>query len=133
MSRTLSSSASAASVSSHGDSLGLLLHILEELDGAGQLPAIDGLCGLAGVLEGNSQVGAASASRLRGLDLSGSVSNLKSRKFRRQPIVQDPDISPLLNMGISGVVRKEPVSKRSGKTVQRCIRGFACDESGCCD
>lgn len=54
--RTLSGSANAASISSHGDGLGLLLHVLEELDGAGQLPAIDGLGGLAGVLEGNSEV-----------------------------------------------------------------------------
>ena len=82
MNRTLSSSAGAASVSSHGDGLGLLLDVLEELDGAGQLPAIDGLSGLAGVLERNSEVGTAGTSRLRGLDLGGSVSNLQTRKPR---------------------------------------------------
>ncbi|KAK5627297.1 hypothetical protein RRF57_003012 [Xylaria bambusicola] len=87
LSRTLGSSAGAASVSSHGDGLSLLLDVLEELDGPGQLPAIDGLSGLAGVLEGNSEVGTAGASRLRGLDLSGSVSNLYSKKAVVSPSI----------------------------------------------
>jgi hypothetical protein len=102
----LSGSAGAASISSHGDGLGLLLDILEELDGAGQLPAIDGLGGLAGVLEGNSEVGTAGASRLRGLDLGGSVSNLQSKKVAVSPTSNIP--SPTCPTSIiSGIVRVE--------------------------
>ena len=62
--RTLSSSASAAGVAAHGDSLLLLLDVLEELDGALQLPAVDGLGSLPGILEGNAEVGTAGAGRL---------------------------------------------------------------------
>lgn len=74
--RTLSSAANGASVAAHGDSLRLLLDVLKELDGALQLPAVDGLGGLAGVLEGHSEVGTAGAGRLGGSDLGGSVPNL---------------------------------------------------------
>ena len=76
--RTLGSSAGAASISSHGDSLSLLLDVLEELDGTSQLPAIDSLGGLPGVLEGDSQVGAAGASRpiLGALSVGGQTINL---------------------------------------------------------
>lgn len=94
--RTLGGSAGAAGISSHGDGLDVLLHILEELDGALKLPAVDGLGGLAGVLEGNSEVGAAGAGRLLGEDLLGSVSDLngfrrrenvsRTRSFRREGI-----------------------------------------------
>lgn len=59
--RTLSGPANAASISSEGDGLLVLLDVLEELDGTGQLPAIDGLGGFARVLEGNSQVSTAGA------------------------------------------------------------------------
>lgn len=74
--RTLSGAASAAGVSAHGDSLLVLLDVLEEGDGAGQLPAVDGLGGLTGVLERDTQVLAAGASRLGGRNLGGGVSNL---------------------------------------------------------
>jgi hypothetical protein len=71
----LGGAASGAGVSSHGDGLLVLLDVLEEGNSALKLPAVDGLGGLAGVLEGHSEVGTAGAGRLRGLDLGGSVSN----------------------------------------------------------
>jgi len=71
----LGGAASAAGISSHGDSLLLLLDVLEEGDGTLKLPTVDGLGGLASVLERHSEVGTAGAGRLRGLDLGGSVSN----------------------------------------------------------
>ena len=55
----------------------MLLDVLEELDGAVQLPAVDGLGGLPGVLEGDTQVSTAGAGRLGALDLGGGVSNLR--------------------------------------------------------
>lgn len=79
-SRTLGSAADGATVAAHGDSLALLLDVLEELDGALELPAVDGLGGLAGVLEGHTQVGTAGAGRLGGNDLGGSVPNLFGAK-----------------------------------------------------
>lgn len=59
--RTLGGSADAASVSSESNGLLVLLDVLEELDSAVQLPAVDGLGGLPGVLEGDSQVSTAGA------------------------------------------------------------------------
>lgn len=79
-SRTLGGAASAASISSHGDGLLVLLDVLEEGNSALKLPAVDGLGGLASVLERHSEVGTAGAGRLRGLDLGGSVSNLYEKK-----------------------------------------------------
>lgn len=76
-SRTLSGPADAAAVASHGDGLLLLADVLEELLGTGELPAVDGLRGLAGVLERNTEVRPAGASRLRRGDLSCSVPDLK--------------------------------------------------------
>ena len=73
---TLGGAAGAAGVSAHGDGLLVLLHVLEEGNGTLELPAVDGLGGLAGVLEGDTEVGTAGAGRLRGLDLSRGVSNL---------------------------------------------------------
>lgn len=52
------------------------LDVLEESDGALELPAVDGLGGLAGVLERAAEVGTAGAGRLRGLDLGGGVTDL---------------------------------------------------------
>lgn len=74
--RTLGGSADAASVSSERNGLLVLLDVLEELEGAGQLPAIDGLGGFPGVLERNSQVSTAGAGGLSALDLGSGVSNL---------------------------------------------------------
>lgn len=75
--RTLGGPTGAPSISSHGNSLFLLLHVFEKLDGTGELPSVDGLGGLSRVLEGSSEVGATCASRLGGRDLGGSVSNLE--------------------------------------------------------
>lgn len=74
--RTLRSTADGVSVAAEGDDLLLLLDVLKELDGALQLPAVDGLGGLAGVLERNTEVGTAGLGRLGGRDLGGSVANL---------------------------------------------------------
>lgn len=54
----------------------MLLDVLEELDSTLELPAIDGLGGLTGVLEGHTEVGTAGASRLRRVDFGGSVADL---------------------------------------------------------
>lgn len=74
--RTLSSAAGTTGVAAHGDSLGVVLDVLEELDGTLELPAVDGLGGLAGVLERNTEVGTAGAGRLGGQNLSRGVSDL---------------------------------------------------------
>lgn len=79
---TLSSSTGAAGISSHGDGLLVLLDVLEEGHGALELPAIDGLGGLAGVLEGHTKVSTAGAGRLRGLDLGRGVSDLENETSR---------------------------------------------------
>jgi len=63
MYRTLSASTSAASISSHRDSLLQFGDILEVLDGAVDFPASDGGSGLAGVLEADTQVTSTAASR----------------------------------------------------------------------
>lgn len=73
MPRTLSGAASAASISSHGDRLLVLLDVLEELDGAVELPAVDGLRRLAGVLVRDTEVGAPSAGALAVVDGSCCV------------------------------------------------------------
>lgn len=75
--RTLSSPADAAAVASHGDGLNLGDNVLEELLSPLELPAIDGLGGLAGVLERNTEVRPAGASRLRRGNLSRCVPSLK--------------------------------------------------------
>jgi hypothetical protein len=71
---TLGTSASAAGISSHGDSLLLLLDVLEELDRALELPAVDGLGGFSGVLEGDSEVRAAGLGRFARMDARRGVS-----------------------------------------------------------
>ncbi len=73
---TLSGATGSTSESSHGDSLLVLLNVLEELHGALELPAVDSLCGLASVLERNTEIGTAGASGLRRVDFGGSVANL---------------------------------------------------------
>jgi hypothetical protein len=52
------------------------LDVLEVLEGAGDLPAVDGLGSLAGVLERNTKVGTASAGGLSRLDFGGGVTDL---------------------------------------------------------
>lgn len=74
----MSSAASTTGVAAHGDGLLVLLDILEESKGALELPAVDGLGGLASVLERNTEVGTAGAGRLGGLNFLGGVTNLQS-------------------------------------------------------
>lgn len=62
--RTLGSTASAPGISPHRHGLALVLHVLEVGEGALELPAVDGLSGLAGVFEGYTQVAAARAGGL---------------------------------------------------------------------
>lgn len=73
----LGGAADGAGVAAEGDGLLLLGDVLEEGDGALELPAVDGLGGLTGVLEGHTEVGTARAGRLRGGDLLSGVANLK--------------------------------------------------------
>ena len=74
--RTLGSTASAPGISPHGDGLGVVLDVLKVCDGAGELPAIDGLSGLARVLEGDAEVGASCACGLAAVDVFGCVADL---------------------------------------------------------
>lgn len=76
-SRTLGGAAGATSVAAHGDSLLLLKNVLEELLSTLELPAVDGLGGLTGVLERNTEVRAARAGGLSRGNLSRSVPNLR--------------------------------------------------------
>lgn len=73
----LGGAASAPGITSHGDSLGVVLDVLEVLDGTGDLPAVDGLSGLTGVLERDTEVGTASAGALGVLDFGSGVTDLK--------------------------------------------------------
>lgn len=77
---TLCAAAGGTGVPPHGNGLGLLLDVLEVLEGALKLPAVDGLGGLPGVLEGDAEVGAASASALSGLNVGGSVADLEMQQ-----------------------------------------------------
>ena len=54
----------------------MALDVLEVLEGTGDLPAVDGLGSLAGVLERNTEVGTASAGGLGRLDFGGGVADL---------------------------------------------------------
>lgn len=103
-SRTLGSAADGAAVAAHGDGLALLLDVLEELDSALELPAVDGLGGLAGVLEGHTQVGTAGAGRLGRNDLGGSVPNLFGAKKEQSQLFassQTATIAILISISIS--------------------------------
>lgn len=80
--RTLGSPADGTSVAPHGNGLLLVDDVLEEGLGALELPAIDRLGSLAGVLEGNAEVRPAGASRLGRRNLSRCVPNLKATETR---------------------------------------------------
>jgi len=71
----LSSASSAASVPPHGNGFLVLQDISEVGERAVELPAVDGLGGLAGVLEGNAEVAAAGAGRLCAVNGGCSVAN----------------------------------------------------------
>ena len=72
----MSGPAGRTSIAAHGDGLLLVNDVLEERQSALQLPAVDGLGGLAGVLERDTEVRPAGASRLRRGNFSRSVPNL---------------------------------------------------------
>lgn len=74
---TLTRSSCAPSVAPHGYGLLLLNHIVEVGQRALQLPAVDRLGRLAGVLEGDAQVGTARAGGFRRLDMGGCVPDLE--------------------------------------------------------
>lgn len=73
---TLSSATGGASVAAHGNGHGLGGNVLEESESLGQLHAVDGLGGLTGVLEADTQVRAARAGALGLRDLLGGVTDL---------------------------------------------------------
>jgi hypothetical protein len=73
---TLSAAASGAGESPERNDLGLGLNVLKEGKGTLQLHAVDGLGGLAGVLEADTQVRAPSAGALSGRDILSSVTDL---------------------------------------------------------
>lgn len=73
---TLGGAASAPGVSPHGDSLDVTLDILKVLKGTVELPSVDGLGGLASVLERHTEVRATGAGGLGGLDVGGCVTDL---------------------------------------------------------
>ncbi len=58
----------------------MALDVLEELESTVELPAVDGLGSLAGVLERDTEVGAAGAGRLGGQNLGRSVTDLNTKK-----------------------------------------------------
>ena len=57
----------------------MVLDVLEVLEGTGDLPAVDGLSGLTGVLERDTEVGTASAGALGVLDFGSGVTDLKRK------------------------------------------------------
>jgi hypothetical protein len=75
---TLCTAAGAASITPHGDRLLLLRDVSEVGQGALKLPSVDGLGGLAGVLEGDTQIAAAGASRLAVVYRISGVADLRT-------------------------------------------------------
>ena len=73
---TLSSSSSTTSIPPHWNSLLMVLDILEVGKRLLELPAVDGLGGFAGVLEGDTEVRASRACRFGGRDFCRCVSDL---------------------------------------------------------
>jgi len=64
------------------------LDILEVLDCAVQLPAVDGLGSLAGVLVGDTEVGAPRAGGFGVLDVGGGVADLKGKTMSVQLLMR---------------------------------------------
>ena len=76
-SRTLCSTTCSTSIAPHRYSLLVLEDIVEVSDGTSEFPPVDGLGGFASVFEGDTEVGTARASGLRGLNCGGCVTDLK--------------------------------------------------------
>ena len=58
-------------------------------DGAGEFPAVDGLRGFAGVLEGDAEVGAARAGGFGGLEVGGCVADLERGEVVSMPVMEE--------------------------------------------
>lgn len=58
----------------------MVLDVLQVGEGAAELPAVDGLGGLARVLVGDAEVGAPGAGALGGLEVGGGVADLMGEK-----------------------------------------------------
>lgn len=93
MSLTLSGAAFATSVPPHGHNLGLVLNVVEELKGALELHALNGLGGLTGVLEADTQVRAPGAGALCGRNLLSGVTDLKKSNPYQQNILPVASLS----------------------------------------
>ena len=74
--RTLSSTASAPSISPHRHRFLVFLHVVEVGEGALQFPSVDGLGRFARVFEGAAEVGAAGARGFGWLEVGGCVADL---------------------------------------------------------
>lgn len=72
----LRGAAGGAGVAAHGHGFLVLEHVAQVGEGAVELPAVDGLCRFARVLEGHTQVGSPRARGFRGVDLGGRVADL---------------------------------------------------------
>jgi hypothetical protein len=58
----------------------VVLNIVEVGESTLELPPVDGLGGLAGVLEGAAEVGAAGARGFGGFEMGGCVADLSERR-----------------------------------------------------
>lgn len=90
----------------------MILDVLKELNSTLELPAVDGLGGLASVLEGDTEVGTAGAGRLGGLNLGRSVSDLIN--------TTNPNGQPILYLKICAP-RCWLVDKHSNRRASRSI------------
>ena len=81
MLRTLCSTARAPSIPPHGHRLLVVLDIVEVGECALQLPAVDGLRRLAGVLEGAAEVGTVGACGFGRFEVGGCVADLSVRMW----------------------------------------------------
>ena len=76
-SRTLRRTTCTPGIPPHGHGLLVFFDVLEVAQGFLEVPAVDGLGGFAGVLEGDAQVGAAAAGGFGGFDGVASVADLR--------------------------------------------------------
>ena len=93
---TLGGAAGGTSVAAHGDGLLVLKDVAQVGEGALELPSVDGLGGLAGVLERHTEVGTASAGALCVVEGGCSVTNLRIINFAFETCSSVPQRRPLL-------------------------------------
>lgn len=122
---TLCGAASASGIPPHGNGLLVLEDISEVGEGALELPAVDGLGSLAGVLEGDAEVAAARAGRLCAVDAGCSVANLHciSASFSIERLHHGTGDVPFCRVGWRG----PGVVSRGGVLAQR---SKSCGRSG---